>query len=472
MKKLLAILCVLAMLCMLCVPAFAVEGVNSLAIVGSGIPGVGEWDPADAAGEMDMVEDGIYTKEISLSAGNTMTFKFAANDNWDLNFGGPTVVAGETVSMNQGGDNMTIAVDKNTTLTFTVNVTGENATLLVEGDSIGTVTYDSYYVAGQAGLVGQEWVVDGAKMDEVSDGIYELTFSDIAAGEYQFKVTVGNWNTSWGGDGPDGNYLVTVEETSDVTITFDSASTTISVEIEAAEVEPPVTEPVETEPVETEPVESEPVESEPVESEPVESEPVESEPVESEPVESEPVESEPVESEPVEDSDSITVYAKVPADWAEPGCWAWNASLNKNAFDAWPGVALTLDGEWYTIDIPNWCDSIIINANAGGIQTGDTGIEMGKDLWIVVAEDKSATVYYEEPSADDLAPPAETEPSDPAEDETTAPTVTIPTQSPEELAKQEAERIANRNKTLVILAIVLVVIIIIACILSIPKKLV
>ncbi len=477
MKKLLAILCVLAMLCMLCVPAFAYEGLNSLAIVGAGIPGVKDWDPADPAGEMEEVEDGVFVKELSLTAGTTMTFKFAGNDAWDdaFNFGSAAIEVGKTADLTcgSGSQNMTVTVTKDTTLKFTVNVNpmaeGGAATLLVEGDGIGeapVVTYDSYYVAGQAGLVGQEWIVDGAKMDEVSDGIYELTFTDIPAGEYQFKVTVGNWDVSYGGDGPDGNYLITVEDTSDVTVIFDSASSTISVEMEAAEEEPPVTEPVETEPVETEPAESEPAESEPAESEPAESEPAESEPAESEPA----------ESEPVKEEGTSLVYAKVPASWGGANCWAWSGSTN--AFDTWPGEAMTLaDNGWYTINIPDWCDSIIINWEGDANKTPDTTIDMNSIMWIVVAEDNTATVYYEEPSADDLTPPAEsepaeTEPSDPAEEDTAAPTVTIPTQSPEQLAKQEADRIAARNKTLIILAIVLVVIIIVACILSIPKKLV
>ena len=41
MKKILAILCVLAMLSMLCVPALAVEGVDTLSIVGTGLPLIG-----------------------------------------------------------------------------------------------------------------------------------------------------------------------------------------------------------------------------------------------------------------------------------------------------------------------------------------------------------------------------------------------------------------------------------------------
>lgn len=109
--------------------------------------------------------------------------------------------------------------------------------------------------------------------------------------------------------------------------------------------------------------------------------------------------------------ENITVYAQVPADWADPCCWAWSAPDGTNAFSAWPGEALTKDGDWYTIEVPGWINSIIINGNAGSVQTADLSVESGKNLWIVVADAENATVTYEEPSstAVEEAPAAEPE---------------------------------------------------------------
>ena len=62
MKKMIAIALVL-MLCIsaLSVSAFAVfDTVESLAVVGTGIPGVGEWKPGDPAGDMTEVSEGIW----------------------------------------------------------------------------------------------------------------------------------------------------------------------------------------------------------------------------------------------------------------------------------------------------------------------------------------------------------------------------------------------------------------------------
>lgn len=102
--------------------------------------------------------------------------------------------------------------------------------------------------------------------------------------------------------------------------------------------------------------------------------------------------------------DNITVHAQVPADWTAPCCWAWSAPDGTNAFTAWPGEALTQDGDWYTIEAPGWINSVIINGNDGSVQTTDLSVEAGKDIWVVVTDPENAAVTYEEPAAE-AAPP-------------------------------------------------------------------
>lgn len=97
--------------------------------------------------------------------------------------------------------------------------------------------------------------------------------------------------------------------------------------------------------------------------------------------------------------DDITIHAQVPADWIDPCCWAWSAPDGTNAFSAWPGEALTKDGDWYTIQVPGWINSVIINGNAGSVQTSDLSVESGKDIWLVVTDAENATVTYEAPAA-------------------------------------------------------------------------
>ena len=113
-------------------------GLNSLALVGTGIPGVGEWNPGDAAGDMVKVSDGVYTKVIAVTAGTAMSFKIAGNDAWDdaYNFGageaGTAASVGTKVSLINGGGSQDIAftatADGN--LKFTVDLNA--MTVLIE----------------------------------------------------------------------------------------------------------------------------------------------------------------------------------------------------------------------------------------------------------------------------------------------------------------------------------------------------
>lgn len=97
---------------------------------------------------------------------------------------------------------------------------------------------------------------------------------------------------------------------------------------------------------------------------------------------------------------NITIHAHVPSDWSAPSCWAWSAPDGTNAFTTWPGEALSQDGEWYTIEVPGWINSVIINANDGTVQTADLSVETGKDVWVIVTDAENAAVTYEEPTVE------------------------------------------------------------------------
>ena len=111
-------------------------------------------------------------------------------------------------------------------------------------------------------------------------------------------------------------------------------------------------------------------------------------------------------------AEDITVHVKAPADWSEPHLWAWSAPDGTNAFSSWPGEALQ-EGEdgWLTLSVPGWVNSIIVNANEGGIQTSDLSVDTGKDLWIVVTDAENAEVTYEAPAAES-EPTVATEPAE------------------------------------------------------------
>lgn len=104
----------------------------------------------------------------------------------------------------------------------------------------------NYYVAGAEGLCGKNWDPAGSLMEKKDDGTYSVTFTGIAKGTYEFKVTDGTWNDAWNleGSANDGapNASVTVEEdNATVVVTFDG--TKASVEVNPKEEKPDPEEP-------------------------------------------------------------------------------------------------------------------------------------------------------------------------------------------------------------------------------------
>ncbi len=85
-----------------------------------------------------------------------------------------------------------------------------------------------YTVAGSEGLCGVNWDPSKNPMTDNGDGTFTITFADVAAGTYEFKVTDGTWNNSWGNNGD--NYRFELTGTSDVTIHFNVFTGAITVE--------------------------------------------------------------------------------------------------------------------------------------------------------------------------------------------------------------------------------------------------
>lgn len=334
MKRISAILLALVLcISVLSITAFAAfDTVQSLAVVGSGIPGVGEWNPADPAGDMTEVSDGIYEKVIALSAGTTMTFKIAGNDAWDdsCNFGTGSALELGTVTelpINAGGGDMTFTASEAMNLKITVDITKDTATILLEST------------------------------DEKA--------------------------------------------------------------------EEPAEKPEEEKPTET-------------------------------------------PDAPAAEG-NVLVHAYVP-EGTSPSFWAWQGSTQKNAFEAWPGNPMTKSGDWYTIEVPNWCDGMIVNNGSDEKKTQDITVEAGKEVWIVVNpyDWMSSVAYYEEPNLAEVLP---TEPPAEEEVETSRPTVgeTTATKKNEEKPAED-NRAAKRTKALVIIGTAVLAIIAIGFVLSIPKK--
>ena len=101
-----------------------------------------------------------------------------------------------------------------------------------------------YFVAGSAGLCGVEWNPSAAenKLTEV-DGIYTITYTNIPAGTYEFKVTNGSWDQAWGKDadstgGAPNVVLELTEAVNTVKVLFDPVAPSLNVEINAPAPDP------------------------------------------------------------------------------------------------------------------------------------------------------------------------------------------------------------------------------------------
>lgn len=89
---------------------------------------------------------------------------------------------------------------------------------------------------------------------------------------------------------------------------------------------------------------------------------------------------------PAPDSKTITIYAKVPADWTEAYLYTWQDGANGDP--AWPGTRMTASKTnegWYELTIPVDTQNVIVNAGNGKPQTVDLKLVSGSS-YIVVGE--------------------------------------------------------------------------------------
>lgn len=138
----------------------------------------------------------------------------------------------------QTGD-LQLPVDGQNMFSYSSGKWVDYGTAVVAGD---------YYVAGTANLCGVEWTPDTPEnkmQDEDQDGVYTINYTNVAAGTYEFKITNGTWDQSWGLNGGVDNYqLILTQESNDIEIRFDSR--TGLVEAELLNVEPEPIEPDDT----------------------------------------------------------------------------------------------------------------------------------------------------------------------------------------------------------------------------------
>ena len=175
-------------------PVYVVAG--SAGLCGS------EWNGSDANNQMTKNDDGTYTKTYKNVPAGTYEFKIVLN-------GGIWIPDGM-------GNNQIIQTATAGDVTITFNPADNSITVT----ATGAPTEDRYVVAGSAGLCGSEWAAadEANLMTETSDGVYAITYKNVAAGEYELKVVKNG--TEWIGGSDGNNVVVTVSKACDVTVTY------------------------------------------------------------------------------------------------------------------------------------------------------------------------------------------------------------------------------------------------------------
>lgn len=105
------------------------SGLDSLALVGSGIPGIPDWMPEAPEGDMTQVSAGVYEKTVVCSERTVMNFKFSGNDMWDDNWNFGSSLPAEMgcdipLDRGSGSQDIILEVQGPCKLLFTVDLTG------------------------------------------------------------------------------------------------------------------------------------------------------------------------------------------------------------------------------------------------------------------------------------------------------------------------------------------------------------
>ena len=103
-----------------------------------------------------------------------------------------------------------------------------------------SLSAQTYYIAGSSGtLFGEQWNPAGMALEQQTDGTWSKSFTTCEIGkEYQFKITDGTWDNSWGFSalastpagvtGSDGDNIVCKTYDANMTVVFDPTTNKIT----------------------------------------------------------------------------------------------------------------------------------------------------------------------------------------------------------------------------------------------------
>lgn len=198
-------------------------------VAGSGTLLGTSWDTENTDNDMTTTDGITYTlvkENVVLESGVAQEYKVLKDHDWNVNYGADGVA---------GGDNVKLTVDE--TATYTVTITFDSQTHILSAEAVktgsGEVGEKTYSVIGWGG----DWVTD-IDMTKGDDGLYTATLTDVAAGNYEFKIRINHdWSENYGlnGQADSANIPVTVEKDgSTVVFTFNADTKEITATVSVA----------------------------------------------------------------------------------------------------------------------------------------------------------------------------------------------------------------------------------------------
>ena len=175
------------------------------------------WNPEDATN--DMIQEGDLYKlvktEVTLEKGTSYEFKVVKDHAWTVAY---------------PSNNYTFGVDETGIYTVTISFNAETQEISVTTEKTGEAGPVEHTYSAIGTLQGDQWSVDN-DLVKGEDGIYAITFENVAAGSYEFKVRVDHdWSVSY----PGSNYQFTVDQDgSKVVITFNEETKEVTATVTA-----------------------------------------------------------------------------------------------------------------------------------------------------------------------------------------------------------------------------------------------
>ena len=193
MKKTLAVLLTVCMVVSMF--ALAAVTVSVGAVAGEIWSVMGSFNEWTIDYNMTDNSDGTYTVAIENVASGDYLFKVRKDHSWDVSYG-------------KGDANYDFTVEgvESTTVTITFDSDTHEITVSGEGVEKFELNIEKIVAAGNGSqsssfLNGETWEpgADVNKMTEIESNVYQITYRDVAAGEYEFKFAAnGSWDVNWG----------------------------------------------------------------------------------------------------------------------------------------------------------------------------------------------------------------------------------------------------------------------------------